>query len=299
MAGQSMIMGLAFGTSYQYGKRKISSLTNEQFNQLDAEKLGKQLITDYNAIIPSLAEAVKSSSDFQTVVIRELIDVAKNLPGDFWTGLWGTSDAGGSRQTDTSASNVFYGGSIGIPGGLLKGVEPATGEDFTDFIDKLAKEYMEATGLADFENAKKTIIDKINADKAAQAKIIADIDASKLAAAKLAEQQKIDTATKLAGEKAFLTQPQKLAQVKANHKILLQNLASAKAYLQLKQLERKRLKTYYDSRGLLGSPRVGMSGAAMTNAKLSMRKMNNIVSGANTKVVNIQRILRNPPYKYL
>ncbi len=288
MAGQSMIMGLAFGTSYQYGKRKISSLTNEQFNQLDAEKLGKQLITDYNAIIPSLSEAVKSSSDFQSTVIKELIDVAKNLPGDFWSGLWGTS-APSSQQTDTSASNVFYGGSIGIPAGIIKGVDPVIDQDM---IDELAKAYMNATGITDFENAKKAIIDKINADKAAAEKVQADIDKSKAAAAKITTRVPIDTSIRIPGTAGFKTPAQHLATQKANKAALLRNLSSAQANLKLKELEAIRFRRY--AKQVLHNVSLGRASTLTgQNMRKALRTVENILKDAKQKVVNIQRLLRN------
>ncbi len=82
MAGQSMLMGDAFGKAYQYGKRKISAMSNEEFNALTPELLGKSIVTDYNAIIPSLEEAVQSSTEFQRIIIQELGNILKSIPAD-------------------------------------------------------------------------------------------------------------------------------------------------------------------------------------------------------------------------
>ncbi len=82
MAGQSMLMGDAFGKAYQYGKRKISAMSNEEFNALTPEMLGKSIVTDYNAIIPSLEEAVQSSTEFQRIIIQELGNILKSIPAD-------------------------------------------------------------------------------------------------------------------------------------------------------------------------------------------------------------------------
>ncbi len=90
MAGQSMMMGDAFGKAYQYGKRKISAMSNEEFNKLTPHDLGQSIVTDYNAIIPSLSQAVKSSSEFQSLIIRELAEILKNLPTDIIQGLTGS-----------------------------------------------------------------------------------------------------------------------------------------------------------------------------------------------------------------
>ncbi len=80
MAGQSMIMGDAFGKAYQYGKRKISAMSNEEFNKLDADGLGKQLLEDYTLIVPHLKQAVHQSREFQSLIIQELGEIIKSLP---------------------------------------------------------------------------------------------------------------------------------------------------------------------------------------------------------------------------
>ncbi len=159
MAGQSLMMGEAFGKGFQYGKRKISSMSNEEFNALTPDDLGKSIQTDYNAIIPHLGQAVKASSEFQSLVIREIIDVIKKLPSDIIGGFTGTSDP----NTQTSTSFIRFGAGVTTGTGPLGG--PTIG---ADTIDKLARQYMEQTGLADFERAKikiKELIDKNELDR--------------------------------------------------------------------------------------------------------------------------------------
>jgi len=87
MAGQSMMMGDAFGKAYQYGKRKISAMTNEEFNKLTTGDLGREILTDYTAIIPSMTQAIKQSTTFQSFIIHELAEIVKNLPKDLVEGL--------------------------------------------------------------------------------------------------------------------------------------------------------------------------------------------------------------------
>ncbi len=175
MAGQSLMMGEAFGKGFQYGKRKISSMSNEQFNALTADDLGKSIQTDYNQIIPHLGQAVKQSSDFQSLVIKEIIDVIKNLPADIIGGFTGTSNP----ETTSTAASVY-----GVSGTVTDvrlggGVRDSTGLSTTaadvkndvnniitftqDVIDDLARKYMEATGLADFQRARDKIGEMIRA----------------------------------------------------------------------------------------------------------------------------------------
>ncbi len=176
MAGQSLMMGEAFGKGFQYGKRKISSMSNEEFNALTADDLGKSIQTDYNQIIPHLGQAVKASSEFQSLVIREIIDQIKNAPGDILNALRTSSDP--DTQTETSASVYGAGGTV-TDIRLGGGVRPSTGLStsaadvkndvnniitFTqDVIDDLARKYMEATGLADFQRARDKIGEMIRA----------------------------------------------------------------------------------------------------------------------------------------
>ncbi len=58
MGAQSIIMGEAFGKGFQFGKRKISALTNEQFNKLSLAELWKDTSTDVTAMIPTLKEGM-------------------------------------------------------------------------------------------------------------------------------------------------------------------------------------------------------------------------------------------------
>ncbi len=94
MAGQSMMMGDAFGKSYQYGKRKISAMSNEDFNKLTTRDLANDIQADFNAIIPPLSEAVRQSSQFQSLIIQEMGKIIKSLPSEItqFFGVEGGSD---------------------------------------------------------------------------------------------------------------------------------------------------------------------------------------------------------------
>ncbi len=105
MAGQSMMMGDAFGKSYQYGKRKISAMSNEEFNKLTPKDLANDIQADFNAIIPSLGIAIKQSSQFQSLIIREMGEIIKSLPSEitrFFTG-----EEGGTGSSNDTALAVF------------------------------------------------------------------------------------------------------------------------------------------------------------------------------------------------
>jgi len=109
MAGQSLAMGEAFGKGFQYGKRKISSMSNEEFNKLDFQELSESLATDYRVMIPSLVESIKASDRLQDAVFKALADVIKDIPSqilDFFGDVSGTSRSAINTTTSTSASTL-------------------------------------------------------------------------------------------------------------------------------------------------------------------------------------------------
>ncbi len=76
MAAQSFAMGQAFGTSFQYGKRKISSMSNEDFNKYTAEQAHNDIQADIMAMIPSMNESFHRMETFQ---IDILVSMGKTL----------------------------------------------------------------------------------------------------------------------------------------------------------------------------------------------------------------------------
>ncbi len=118
MAGQSLAMGEAFGKGFQYGKRKISSMSNEDFNKMDFKMLSQSIATDYKDMIPSLEESIKASDRLQTAVFQELGDLIKSIPDEilkfFDTAVGGPTNTSGITQTS-------YSGSVGIPLGPKAG----------------------------------------------------------------------------------------------------------------------------------------------------------------------------------
>ncbi len=73
MAAQSFAMGQAFGTSFQYGKRKISSMSNEEFNALTAVEIADNLQSDVRAMIPSMTESFHRMEDFQIDILESMV----------------------------------------------------------------------------------------------------------------------------------------------------------------------------------------------------------------------------------
>ncbi len=79
MATQSMVMGDAFGRAFQYGKRKISAMSNEEFNKTTLEEQASQMFQAYKNIIPDLSSAIDASTDLQNKVISEMLLILPKL----------------------------------------------------------------------------------------------------------------------------------------------------------------------------------------------------------------------------
>jgi len=82
MAGQSFAMGEAFGKGFQYGKRRVSSMTNEQFNASSAEAMFAETTADITAMIPTMKNAMERFHTLQTDIILKMIDYIAKLPAD-------------------------------------------------------------------------------------------------------------------------------------------------------------------------------------------------------------------------
>ncbi len=138
MGAQSLVLGKQFGEGFQYGKRKISAMSNEEFNKLTPAKLAQDNAEELKQMIPSMMGAITDMRSFQSFIVKELIETVKQLPGDIFGGLTG------DLQTSTSFSktgptNTAYAGSLGLPYAALAGIEPGT-KLWQDTFDKITKE---------------------------------------------------------------------------------------------------------------------------------------------------------------
>ncbi len=120
MAAQSAVMGEAFGKHYQYGKRKISSMSNEEFNKLDGGDVFGSIVTDYLKIIPQIQRAMEASSDFQDKVISEIIKIVPRIPGAIAEGLTGEQSSSGTAGAQLAGIPSFL---LPITGNLNKLLE--------------------------------------------------------------------------------------------------------------------------------------------------------------------------------
>lgn len=105
MAGQSFAMGEAFGKGFQFGKRRVSSMTNEEFNATSGPKMFAETTADITAMIPEMKKQMANFTLLQSDIIKELIEYLKQLPSDIVGGLL---DSGGGIAPPPPKDDVNY-----------------------------------------------------------------------------------------------------------------------------------------------------------------------------------------------
>ncbi len=104
MAAQSFAMGEAFGKGFQYGKRKVSSMTNEEFNTKTGASLYAETTVDINNMIPSMKNQMSNFALLQSDIIKEMIGYLRQLPSDVVSGLLGGGGSAGSVGENAAGS---------------------------------------------------------------------------------------------------------------------------------------------------------------------------------------------------
>ncbi len=158
MAGQSLAMGEAFGKGFQYGKRKISSMSNEEFNALNFQQLSESIATDYKVMIPSMKESLKASDELQRAVFDALGKIILTLP-DAVAGMFSDStNRAGLDATTTETSFSELGSQItevragsGL-GDIRKQQEQSTQQTAEELRINARNEKLRNDALARFQN---------------------------------------------------------------------------------------------------------------------------------------------------
>ncbi len=139
MAAQSFAMGEAFGKSFQFGKRKISAMSNEEFNKLSAEDLHQSVQADITKMIPHMKASFETMEKFQSEVVNSIIRGIVETIGNIGGAFTPTS----TTATAPPITNVNYAGSIGLPLGALKASDPYTQWLQTkDLLEKQLKDFI-------------------------------------------------------------------------------------------------------------------------------------------------------------
>jgi len=129
MGAQSLVLGKQFGEGFQFGKRKISAMTNEEFNKITPQKLAQNNADELRQMIPSMKQSIQDMRDFQSFIVHELIATAKQLPDDIFKA---------AVSEGSLASNVIKGDTDAFVNQLIP---QAFAEDAPDSNQKFASDY--------------------------------------------------------------------------------------------------------------------------------------------------------------
>ncbi len=77
MGIQSGVMAQQFGMNFQFGKRKISAMSNEEFNKLTPAQLQVNMNEQIKLLIPTFGEALREMRPFQRMIFEEMLAVMK------------------------------------------------------------------------------------------------------------------------------------------------------------------------------------------------------------------------------
>ncbi len=160
MAAQSFAMGHAFGTSFQYGKRKISSMSNEEFNALSATDLHGVLQADIRGMIPSMNQSFQRMEDFQIDIIKSMANVILKA-GEQFLGLL-TGGGSSTTQSSTSAIDFSETGVFNVQGGSRTDINQGN-DRFLNDLGQTYDEWITANKVNDTITAKQEASAKIAA----------------------------------------------------------------------------------------------------------------------------------------
>ncbi len=71
MGAQSLVIGKMFGEGFQYGKRKISAMPNEEFNKLTFETMMSNARDEMQKSIPTMIQAMQDMKPMVQAVVHE------------------------------------------------------------------------------------------------------------------------------------------------------------------------------------------------------------------------------------
>ncbi len=100
MAAQSAALAISFGENFQYGKRRISAMSNEEFNKLTPLSLSLRAQQEMSSIIPTLLASMKEYNQTMTPEILQMFgQMVKQLQQE----VASTLTTAGENITDAAA----------------------------------------------------------------------------------------------------------------------------------------------------------------------------------------------------
>ncbi len=93
MGSQSAVMMKMAGEQWQYGKRRISAMTNEEFNKMTPQKLFEIETAELRAMIPLMQESMRDMNKLTPIIVQEMIQMFKDFINEIYKTI----------QTDTDS----------------------------------------------------------------------------------------------------------------------------------------------------------------------------------------------------
>ncbi len=118
MGIQSAVMAKQFGENFQYGKRRISAMSNEEFNKLTPVMLQERANAELKAMIPTMEASITDMRDFQKFIVKEFLEMISDLISQGLGNLFGPDIVG--------ALEHFAHGHGGAPPGHQPDWKPGT-----------------------------------------------------------------------------------------------------------------------------------------------------------------------------
>ncbi len=100
MGIQSGVMAQQFGMNFQYGKRKISAMSNEEFNKLTPQQMQVDFSNQITGMIPTFEKSLQEMRPFQRMIFIEMIAAFKEAV------QLGLDIAGAGLGIDTSVPSI-------------------------------------------------------------------------------------------------------------------------------------------------------------------------------------------------
>ncbi len=118
MGAQSFIMMYMAGEAWQYGKRKISAMTNEEFNKLTPIELLKQQQSTLKEAIPSMEKSMKDMQPMIKTIAAEMLAAIPQITAGIGQGISNIIN-----PAETGGTTISPGlGQAGLLGGASPGV---------------------------------------------------------------------------------------------------------------------------------------------------------------------------------
>ncbi len=77
MGIQSAVMAEQFGTMFQYGKRRISAMSNEEFNKLTPQMLQERITTQVQGMIPEMEKQIQAMRPMVVIIMKEFAEYVR------------------------------------------------------------------------------------------------------------------------------------------------------------------------------------------------------------------------------